>query len=190
MRVWEMRTGIIIDLNAADRARLKAIAADRNSPQKHFWRTRIVLLTADGIGTNEIRRETGVSKTCVWRWQEWFMNEGVDGLLCAAERRDRGEHRLRDLGETTGRNGPLWTAPAMAKAIGVSVSPRYSVSGAGMVFSPIASASLNCPTTSDLLKHFVMWSGFMSIRPLMRWCFPSTRNPKSRRWTAPNRGCL
>ena len=25
--------------------------------------------------------ETGKSKTCVWRWQERFMNEGVDGLL-------------------------------------------------------------------------------------------------------------
>src|SRR5271166_1947552 len=24
---------------------------------------------------------TGKSKTCVWRWQERFMREGVDGLL-------------------------------------------------------------------------------------------------------------
>ena len=24
---------------------------------------------------------TGKSKTCVWRWQERFMTEGVDGLL-------------------------------------------------------------------------------------------------------------
>ena len=29
----------------------------------------------------EILRRTGKSKTCVWRWQEWFMEEGVDGLL-------------------------------------------------------------------------------------------------------------
>jgi hypothetical protein len=26
-------------------------------------------------------RATGKSKTCVWRWQERFANEGVDGLL-------------------------------------------------------------------------------------------------------------
>ena len=26
-------------------------------------------------------RETGKSKTCVWRWQERFAAEGVDGLL-------------------------------------------------------------------------------------------------------------
>jgi len=26
-------------------------------------------------------RQTGKSKTCVWRWQERFMSEGVDGLF-------------------------------------------------------------------------------------------------------------
>jgi hypothetical protein len=40
-----------------------------------------VLLSADGVGTNGIMRQTGTSKTCVWRWQQRFMEEGVDGLL-------------------------------------------------------------------------------------------------------------
>ena len=35
-----MRTGIVVEVSAADRARLKAIVADRNSPQKHVWRSR------------------------------------------------------------------------------------------------------------------------------------------------------
>ena len=52
MRVCRMRTGIIVDVNAADRARLEGIVAARNSPQKHVWRARIVLLTAEGLGTN------------------------------------------------------------------------------------------------------------------------------------------
>jgi hypothetical protein len=39
-----------------------------------------VLLSADGVGTIEIIRRTGKSKT-VWRWQERFAAEGVDGLL-------------------------------------------------------------------------------------------------------------
>jgi hypothetical protein len=30
-----MRPGIIVDVTAADRDRLEAIVADRNSPQKH-----------------------------------------------------------------------------------------------------------------------------------------------------------
>ena len=76
-----MRTGISITLKPADRRRLKALARDRNTPHKHVWRAEIVLLSADGIGTNEIMRQTGKSKTCVWRWQERFMQEGYDGLL-------------------------------------------------------------------------------------------------------------
>ena len=30
-----------------------------NSPQKHVWRARIVLLSADGVGTMAIQRQTG-----------------------------------------------------------------------------------------------------------------------------------
>ena len=33
-----MRTGIEIEVSVANRARLEAIVADRNSPQKHVWR--------------------------------------------------------------------------------------------------------------------------------------------------------
>ena len=76
-----MRTGITVDVSPADRDRLAAIAGDRNSPQKHAWRAEIVLLTANGAGTTEIMRRTGKAKTAVWRWQERFMLEGVDGLL-------------------------------------------------------------------------------------------------------------
>jgi transposase len=61
--------------------RLEAVVADRNSPQKYVWRARIILLTAEGLGTVEIMRRTGKSKTCVWRWQERFMAGEVDGLL-------------------------------------------------------------------------------------------------------------
>jgi hypothetical protein len=48
-----------IELNSTDRARLEAIVTDRNSPQKHVWRSRIM-------------REAGVAKTCVRRWQARF----------------------------------------------------------------------------------------------------------------------
>ena len=67
-----MRPGISIILSPADRRRLEALVGDRNVAQKHVWRARIVLHSADGIGTNGIMRRTGKSKTCVWRWQERF----------------------------------------------------------------------------------------------------------------------
>src|ERR1700688_5048791 len=85
VRVWRMRQGIAITVDAADRARLEAIVADRNRPQKHVWRARIILLTADGVGTSGIERQTGKDKTCVWRWQERFMLEGGTG--CCGTRR-------------------------------------------------------------------------------------------------------
>jgi transposase len=75
-----MREGIVVEVSAADRARLEAVVADRNSTQKHVWRAQIVLATAEGCGTAEIRRRSGVSKPSVWRWQERFMAEGVAGL--------------------------------------------------------------------------------------------------------------
>src|SRR4051812_50019906 len=79
MQVWRMRTGISITLKPVDRRRLTTVAGDRNAPHKHVWRAGIVLLSADGVGTNEIMRRTGKSKTCVWRWQERFMQAGLGG---------------------------------------------------------------------------------------------------------------
>jgi len=125
-----MRTGIVIHVSTTDRTRLEAVVADRNSPQKHVWRARIILLTASGCGTNEIMREAGVAKTAVWRWQERFMQAGVDGLLRDKTRPSRIPplapaiiERVVTLtltdppGETT-----HWTAAAMAEQVGLSVS--------------------------------------------------------------------
>jgi hypothetical protein len=64
MPVWRMRTGISISITRSDRNRLKAITKDRNTPQKHVWRAAIVLLSADGVGTNAIMRQSDKSKTC------------------------------------------------------------------------------------------------------------------------------
>ena len=76
-----MRTGITVTVSPADHDRLSGIVSDGNSPQKHVWRAEIVLLTAEGEGTSAIMSATGKSKTAVWRWQERFMREGVEGLL-------------------------------------------------------------------------------------------------------------
>src|SRR5271165_5980857 len=124
-----MRDGISIDVSTGDRERLAAVVADRNSRQKHVWRARIILATAEGCGTAEIMRRAGVSKPCVWRWQERFMREGVAGLLHDKTRKpglpplpsaviDRVvELTLADPpGEAT-----HWTGRAMAAASGISL---------------------------------------------------------------------
>ena len=125
-----MRTGISFTVSAKDRLRLLALIRDRNAPQKHVWRGQIVLLTADGVGTNEIMRRTGTSKTCVWRWQERFADEGFEGLARDKTRPSRVKPLADEIvarvvaltldpppGETT-----HWTGALMAKASGVSVS--------------------------------------------------------------------
>lgn len=130
VRVWGMRPGISISLTDADRERLDAIVRDRNSPQKHVWRAWIVLLTAAGLGTNAVMRETGKSKTCVWRWQERFMAEGVDGLVRDKTRPSRipplTQPVIDRVVALTNTEPPHeathWTASAMAEAVGVSVS--------------------------------------------------------------------
>jgi hypothetical protein len=42
-----MRKSTAVHVSPADRAHLEKIVADRNSPQKHAWRARIVLAAAD-----------------------------------------------------------------------------------------------------------------------------------------------
>jgi transposase len=125
-----MRTGITVQLSPTDHSRLQAIVDNRNSSQKHVWRARIVLCTADGLGTVEIMRTAGISKTAVWRWQERFMAEGVEGLL-RDKTRPPGTPPLGDavaervvaltLGEPPGET-THWTGRLMAKAIGISLT--------------------------------------------------------------------
>ena len=119
-----------IQLSALDRSALEAVVANRNSAQKHVWRAKIVLMTADSYGTAEIMRATGKAKTVIWRWQERFRDEGAAGLW-----RDKTRpSRIAPLGPEVAERvvaltlaGPPptashWTGSAMAKAAGISVS--------------------------------------------------------------------
>src|SRR3954452_20571706 len=130
MRVWGMRERSEITLNRADRSALRTVVANRNSPQKHAWRAKIVLLTADRYGTAEIMRRTGKAKTVIWRWQERFAAEGIAGLWRDKTRPSRIPPSGPEVAErvvtlTMAAPPPPathWTGTAMAKAVGISVS--------------------------------------------------------------------
>src|SRR3954465_10441289 len=79
-----MRKGVEVRLGLGDRERLEVVIGSGNSPQKPVWRARIVLLSADGVGTMAIQRQTGKGKPTIWRWQARFMAEGVEGLQAAS----------------------------------------------------------------------------------------------------------
>src|SRR4051795_6312868 len=115
--------------DAFDRRRLEAIVGNRNAPQKHAWRAEIVLLSAGGLGTVEIMRRTGKSKTCVWRWQERFAEAGVAGLLRDKTRPPRvkplGQEVIDKVVALTATEPPHeathWSGAAMANAAGISI---------------------------------------------------------------------
>src|SRR5450631_4491164 len=124
------RDDICMYVGSANRARLEAIIADRNSASKTVWRARIVLATFDANGTKAIMRLTGKSKPCVWRWQERYIAEGVDGLL-RDKTRPSGKKplsrkiRLKVLAKTanaTPANATHWSRASMAAEIGISPS--------------------------------------------------------------------
>jgi hypothetical protein len=104
------------------------------------WRARIVLLSADRVGTLTIQRQTGKSKPTIWHWQGRFMAAGCGGLLRDATRPGR-KKRLpaatiervvaMTLGEPSGRRRiglvgrwPRLPASAIAACSG---SGRHSV---------------------------------------------------------------
>lgn len=119
-----------IRLSAAGRRELEAVVANRNSPQKHVWRAKIILLTADGRGTAEIMQATGKAKTVIWRWQERFRDAGAAGLWRDKTRPSRIPSLSPEVAERVvavtlagpPRAASHWTGSAMAKAAGISVS--------------------------------------------------------------------
>jgi transposase len=123
-----MRENVSFDVSAADRTRLRLLVSDRNTPAKVVWRAKIILASADGLGTMAIMRATGKSKPCVWRWQERFAAEGVDGLTRDKTRKP-GRARLsaavkrKVLAKTSSEappNATHWSVRSMAKVMGIS----------------------------------------------------------------------
>ena len=108
--------------------RLERLIADRNTPRKVVWRSRIVLLSAAGCGTMEIMRRTGISKPTVWRWQARYLEAGVDGLLRDKSRPPETpplSAAIKTLVLTkTMRETPPdathWSVRSMARAVGIS----------------------------------------------------------------------
>jgi transposase len=114
---------------AHDRTVLERLIGNGKTPQKLAVRARIVLLSGRGFGTMAIARETRVSKPTVWRWQEAYLEGGVERL-----RKDKGKGpkagkprisdavRLRIVTMTAKEkpaNATHWSARMLAKKAGV-----------------------------------------------------------------------
>jgi transposase len=131
-----MRGNLGLFVCSADRERLAAIVADRNSAQKHVWRAQVVLLTGDRVGTAAIMRRTGLGKPSVWRWQERYIEAGVDGLLRDKTRPPRippldagkvADVIRRTLEQPPPGDASHWTVREMALASGVSPAKVHRI---------------------------------------------------------------
>ncbi len=116
-------------VSASDRKRLEAITSDRNRQRKHVERARVILASVGGGPVQPIAARVGVSRPMVWRWQQRFAEEGVEGLLRDKTRKP-GKPPIA--AETVARVIALtcadpaqetthWTGRAMAQAAGISL---------------------------------------------------------------------
>src|SRR5580700_5686702 len=115
-------------LSAKDRAGLEKIVGDGNAAQKVAKRAKIVLMTADGAGVMAIMRTVGVSKTTVWRWQEYFVEAGVAGVIKGRSKppgkKPLPEALKRAVVEKTVKERPAhathWSVRIMGEEVGIS----------------------------------------------------------------------
>ena len=77
-----MSQTVSLVLSAQTRQALQMLVDVRRQAVKHVLRARIVLLSDEELSVLEVARQAGVSRPMVWRWQQRFAEEGLDGL-CA-----------------------------------------------------------------------------------------------------------
>ncbi len=75
-----MVKGTGFELAADDRETLKQWLQSSNTRRSLAERSRIVLLTADGMSATEIQRKLDVSRPTVCKWRRRYREDGVDGL--------------------------------------------------------------------------------------------------------------
>ena len=124
-----MAQTVCVIVSASDRERLEVINSDRNRPQKHAERARVVLASMAGEPVQRVAARLDVSRPMVWRWQQRFAEEGAEGLL---RDKTRQPGKLPIAAATVARvvamtctdpphEATHWTGRAMAKATGISL---------------------------------------------------------------------
>jgi transposase len=130
----------------------------------------------------QIAIQLGVSRPMVWRWQQRFAEEGVDGLLRDKTHRPgkppipaETVERVVALtcgappGETT-----HWTGRALAKAVGISLRSVQRIWEAHRL-QPHRVRTFKRSRDPSSLRNWSMWWASTSTRRSMSWCCRSTK---------------
>jgi transposase len=124
-----------IRLPIEDRDQLEKLVRDRNTPQKVVWRSRIVLLSADGLAPPAIVGAVGKSELTVRRWRRRYLAKGVAGLLKDATRppgkKPLSPAVIEQVVELTLHETPPgrthWSERTMAARVGIAPSSVHKI---------------------------------------------------------------
>lgn len=117
-----------IELPPADRQTLEKWVKSRTSSPKVKLRARIILMTADGISTQELMDTLKVTNPTLNRWRKRYLESGLAGL-CKGKTRAPGltplpQEKVQEILTLTLSGKPAeathWSCRKMAAAVGVS----------------------------------------------------------------------
>jgi transposase len=118
-------TSTVIRLSAEERGVLEGNVRAAKTEQRLAFRSRVVLLAAEGMGTNAIAAQLRVSPATVSKWRLRFARVGLPGLADAPRSGAPGiytaetERRiLAKLDEEVPGGETVWTARLLAQALG------------------------------------------------------------------------
>ena len=125
-----MRRAVAVVLNDAQRSRLEGIVRAATSPQSMVQRARVLLMAADGLMSQTIAAEVGLTEQSVGKWRSRFVEKGLEAALRDLPGRGRKPTIAPDqvaavLATTTSELPPgrtQWSRATMAKASGLSDS--------------------------------------------------------------------
>ena len=182
-------------LSAQHSADLQGVIEDRGCSVKHVQRAQIILLSAERLPVLEIAKRVGVSRPMVWRWQQRFAEEGIEGLL-RDKTRPPGippvppQAKVHAVVERTLREPPgavtHWTGRAMAKAMGLSLRTIQRIWAAHKL-QPHRIRTFKRSNDPDFAAKLDDVVGLYMNPPATRPWSPSTRKARSRRSTGPSR---
>src|SRR5215831_1727999 len=117
-----------LQLTEQQRRTLEAWVSSRNSPQKVVFRSRIVLMAAEGEANRRIARELHTSRPTVILWRRRFREGGSGALTDDAPGRGRkpsiSAGKIQQIVDATLQTKPAaathWSVRSMAKVQGVS----------------------------------------------------------------------
>src|SRR3954462_15937144 len=114
-----------VEVPPRDREVLESWLRSPSMPAGRVTRARIVLLAADGVGTNEICRRAGATRPTVGAWKRRYAAEGLGGVGDRAEARkgrpsDAVENALRTLEPPREHPGVThWSSRLLARQLGL-----------------------------------------------------------------------